>query len=225
MTIIKKIEGPRGCGYRVKGGTYLVADGSGRPCHKLPIPLTVCPCCGEGIKFSRGFTWVTAQLFIDAECNIDERVSIKTETDRDPCIGCPLNVTDPAARFGLLWVGDKFYSANEFRIEAMRQGISKRIGAIPRGFKVGETWILLAHIKGGSRSVVLNEHETPGGTVRETTIEKFPAIFHAFKPSRIEYVVTGLESEAELNAMEDRGITLVEVIRDIDLQQNIEFKT
>lgn len=211
-TIIKKIESARGCGYRVKGGTYLVADGSGRPCHKLPIPLTVCPCCGEGIKFTRGFTWVTAQLFIDAEC--------KPEPDGlqaifDCCNGCPLNVTDPAARFGLLWVGDKFYSASEFRIEALRQGISKRIGAIPRGFKVGETWILLAHIKGGTRSISIGEDRT--------TIEKFPAIFHAFQPSRIEYVVTGLETETELTAMEDRGFTLVQVIRDIDLQQNIEF--
>jgi hypothetical protein len=126
-----------------------------------------------------------------------------------------LNVTDPAARFGLLWVGDKFYTANEFRAEALRQGISKRIGAIPRGFKVGETWILLAHIKGGTRSISIGEDQT--------AIEKFPAIFHAFKPSRIEYVVTGLETETELKAMEDRGITLIEVIRDIDLQSSIEF--
>jgi hypothetical protein len=126
-----------------------------------------------------------------------------------------LNITDPAARFGMLWVGNKFYTANEFRAEALRQGISKRIGAIPRGFKVGETWILLAHIHGGTRSISIGENQN--------TIEKFPAIFHAFKPSRIEYVVTGLETETELNAMEDRGITLVQVIRDIDTQTTFEF--
>lgn len=40
-----------------------------------------------------------------------------------------------------------------------------------------------------------------------------PAIFHAFKPSRIEYVVTDLESVEELDAMEKRGLTLVRVTR------------
>jgi hypothetical protein len=33
-----------------------------------------------------------------------------------------------------------------------------------------------------------------------------------FKPTRIEYIVTGKETEEELDAMEKRGFTLIDVI-------------
>lgn len=38
-----------------------------------------------------------------------------------------------------------------------------------------------------------------------------PGVFKFFRPDRIEYVITGNETDEELTAIEKRGITLVEV--------------
>lgn len=51
------IEAKRGCGFRKVGGTYLVSEGEGMPCDRLPIKLDVCPVCSHGFKRSRGWTW------------------------------------------------------------------------------------------------------------------------------------------------------------------------
>jgi hypothetical protein len=50
-----RVEGQRGCGFREPGELYLVCDGPGRACGKLPIPLAVCPACGGAIKPGRGW--------------------------------------------------------------------------------------------------------------------------------------------------------------------------
>ena len=177
-------ESKRGCGYRKAGGIYLVADGPGRPCGKKPIPLTVCPCCGSGIKPSRGFTWVNAtQLLSSAECRAES------------CRECPLFM--PLGRAGLLWVGAAFYpTPDAWNREAQSQGVSRRLSAIPCGFKLGETWIMLAH-----RNTIQN----PDGT---TTA----GIFHAFKPSRIEIIVTGNESAEAIDRLIERGLSPVKVV-------------
>jgi hypothetical protein len=100
---------------------------------------------------------------------------------------------------GLIWVEEKFYpTAEDFMKEAQAQGISRRVSAIPRGFKLGETWVLLAH-----RLAV--SHILPEGcsTNGEKVIHQ-AAIFRVFKPSAVyiatstEYVVKGTETEEEL---------------------------
>src|SRR6185369_4737800 len=169
--IIHKKEMARCCGFRKKGGIYLVSDGLGAPCGKLPIPVCKCPHCGQGIKQARGFTWITTKLFSEKYC-------------AEACKQCPLSPKN--AQMGLMWVGTKFYAnSNEFTKEAMMMGVSKRIARVPQDFVIGETWIALAHPK----AII----ETIGQKVIAT-----PGIFHAFKPSRIEYVVTGKETEKEL---------------------------
>jgi len=203
-TIHNRVEQERGCGYRKKGGTYLISDGAARDCRRLPIPLTVCPCCGAGIKRTRGFTWVMSSLFIDHPCR----------NDLVECNGCALAITSGDVKFGLMWVGEKFYSTPaDFMREGAAMGVSKRIAQIPRDFVVGKTWVLLAHRKA--------VHKLVDGEHGEVNIEWTPGIFQAFCPSRIEYVVTGEESEDELNRMEQRGITLVNVIRDVDAQTKL----
>lgn len=112
----------------------------------------------------------------------------------------------PKGRAGLLWVGEAFYpTPDDFSTEAARQGISRRIHQIPREFKLGETWVLFAHRK----------------TIDRPTLEdpkaKWPGIFHTFKPTEIQYVVKGTESEDELEAMAKRGITPVRVVKDGEL--------
>lgn len=191
--IIQKKEKVRGCGYRKPGGMYLVSDGIGSPCCKLPLELTVCPCCNAGIKQARGFTWVSTSLFAG------------------PCTGakpllCPMSIQD--TKVGLMWVGEKFYPTPEdFTNEAAEMGVSKRIAQIPNDFVVGKTWIYLAHPK----AVVKTELKKVGRKqmVRRTLV---PGIFKAFKPSRIEYIVTGKESAAQIKKLEKRGFTCIQVI-------------
>ena len=97
-----------------------------------------------------------------------------------------------------MWVGEKHYKTpGHFLKEANSMGISKRIATVPRDFVVGETWIMLAHMK-----AVIDPHGKE---------EPKPGIFRAFRPTAIEYVVTGKEAEAELDKMEERGFTLVDV--------------
>ena len=51
-------EGKRGCGYRKFDALYIVCDPVSNPCDRLPFELSVCPCCKQGYKQARGFTWV-----------------------------------------------------------------------------------------------------------------------------------------------------------------------
>lgn len=227
----------RGCGWRKEGGLYLITDGGGRVCYKLPVPLDICPTCGAGIKFSRGFTWIDSdKLLGDRGCAppaLDGGVSY--------CDECALALPR-LGRAGLIWIGEQFYKTPlDFTREAARLGISRRIASVPRDFEVGKTWILLAHLKaiskpceecGGSGRAHVRAPLMIGdgaaasveaGTV--TTIVPFekcaecegdgqtytPGIFHLFQPARIEYVVTGDESQGEIDEIIKRGIVPVEI--------------
>jgi len=167
-----------------------VADGEGISCCKLPVPLTVCPCCGAGIKFSRSWTWIDAdKLFPNAQCQRDSGKSTF----------CPL-ASGKLGRIGLLWIGESFYKTPaDFNEEAARQGISRRIATVPRQFKLGETWVAFAHI-----------HCIPSGE-KNGKPGFAPGIFRIFRPKAVEYVVAGTETEEELAALVKRGITPVKV--------------
>ncbi len=185
-----RIDSERGCGWRKPGGKYLVGGELCRPCGKLPMPLERCPCCDEGIKPSRGWTWIGAAALIGVgHCS----GSFGCETIPPKC---PL--FEPPELAGLLWIGEKFYDCPEaFIQETYQHGISRRISQIPHGFRVGETLVLLAH-----RKVLF-------GSAREGK----PGIFGAFIPRAIEYVVHGQETPAELERLVKQGCTLVKVER------------
>lgn len=173
-------EHARGCGYRKKGGMYMVSGGLVKACERLPIYLHVCPVCGGGIKFSRAWTWINPAKLIGLECAFETK----------DCRPCAIKLSGEKA--GLIWVGEKFYSTTrDFTQEAIRQGICRRIQTIPHDFKLGETWIYLAH--------------------KKAVEGKEPGIFGLYKPERIEYVVKGDETEEELAKLEKRKITLVDV--------------
>lgn len=201
-TIYTRIEAARGCGYRKPGGIYLVSDGVSKICCRLPHPLIVCPCCGQGIKQTRGFSWVSGEIL--GETKFPEL-----------CTDCIL-AHPTKMNFGLMWIGEKFYKTpDEFTREAITRGVSKRIAAVPHKLKIGETWVLLAHPK----AIVKIDHAAD--LVNNDRITYTPGIFKAFKPTRIEYIVTGGESADELNDLERRGFTLINVVRDIDAQKSI----
>lgn len=179
------VEAKRGCGYRKVGGTYVVSGRLSAPCCRMPLPLTVCPCCGEGVKQSRGWTWIDAgKMFggTPAPCTTGDAV-------RWPFgvvgIGQPLcPAADPASmgRVGLLWIGEQFYpTAQHFIAEGNAQGISRRVAAVPRDYKPGETWVMFAH---------------PKGMLDAATGEWIPAVVALCRPRGFELIVTQSKMDA-----------------------------
>jgi len=200
------IEEKRGCGYRQVGGLYLVCPPIGFHCDRLPLPLHVCPVCGGGIKFSRGFTWIEPiKLFGRHETKIiadPDMSGVFNRWNSNTCecdITCPVCVPSFAfdesegrqGRAGLLWIGEKHYSPESFSAEAAQLGISKRISAIPRGFIVGKTWIFLAFKK----------YPKPQKFGEDP--EYMPAVIMAFRPARIERIVLASEFESYLKIKKD----------------------
>ena len=182
-------EPARKCGFRKPGGIYLVSEGTMVPCGGLPVPVHTCPTCGGGIKFARGFTWFSPKTLFQREeaCNFNF----------SQCTTCPVGFSAPE-KAGLLWVGEKFYKTpQEWMGEAREQGVSRRIAMIPRELEIGKTWIFVAHNKG----------------IPDSDGKMQPGIFHAFKPSRLEYILKGDESEGDIKKLERRGLTLIQLTR------------
>jgi hypothetical protein len=190
------VEAKRGCGYRKIGGTYLVSDRGGVICDRLPIPLDVCPTCGHGIHASRGWTWVDVAALVGGVHQACE--------DDFPCPLCM--ATSDMGRAGLIWIGGKFYATpGEFNREAALLGISRRIAAIPRNFKIGETWVLLAHAK----TIQTLEESDGDDLLKQREVWK-PGIFKVWRPQRIEKILPESERGSETSAdLIRRGITPV----------------
>jgi len=198
MNIETRHERRRGCGYRKPGGLYLVSGVLGRECGKLPIPLKVCPVCGHGIKPSRGWTWVGS----------NEISKMKECTSQDCGNWCILK--NGIGRVGLIWIGERYYKTPDiFTRETATMGVSRRIFRVPHGFRLGETWVLLGH-----RKAIIS--------AGESGLEHSPGIFQAFKPTAIEYVVKGDESEEEIDKLLKRNITPLKVEK-AEVQEKINL--
>lgn len=212
------VEPRRGCGYRKVNGLYLMTEGPFSGCHRLPIPLTICPTCGHGVKQSRGWTWVNPEdLFPKPHCVEDGYLSpnayvehcqfcamcnpvrfkytIERKHDEE---GKPKEVT-VIRKAGLLWIGEKFYPTPEhFMREADTMGISRRIHTVPHDFVAGKTWILMAHPK--AVKIEENGEDRMG-----------PGIIMGFRSDRIEKIITETQAKDEeaMKKLEKRGITPV----------------
>ena len=191
------VEAARSCGYRKVGGLYLVGGGSIiRQCDRLPYKIENCPTCGGGLKFSRGWTWLDWRVYAGDHPGCHDNMNNN----------CPL--CQPKADnqpYGLIWIGEKFYSPDAFVKESLQLGISRRIpftGEIqraPKLLKLGQTWVVFAH-----------KHVIPLGK-DEHNVEIFaPAVFHAFRPERLELLVWQKDAISERIAeLEKAGITPV----------------
>jgi hypothetical protein len=207
-----RVDRRRGCGWRKEGGLYLVSDQAVGSCGKLPIQLGTCPCCGNGIRPSRAWQWVDGDaLAAPYTCPKEKEGGCKV---------CPLSNHNHIGRAGLIWVGGVFYKKPEdFNRESIEQGISRRISAIPRGFVVGKTWVMVAHREAIAEKC--KECKGNGGTFGNpkcepcdsTGIVRNAGIFGVYLPKAIEYVVKGDETVEELQSMRNRGITPVKVER------------
>jgi len=221
------IEPIRGCGYRKVGGLYLCGDYIPVSCDRLPLPLTTCPVCGQGIKVSRGFTEINAYRLwgphdrqprpcdgsltfseVEARCGV-----ICTDRFR-PCHVC--DPKDEPAYIMLVGAGN-YKTPDDFLDEAHLMGISKRIPFIPKGLELGKTVVYLAHPKACEVKVpavmqqamaIVEESETKQPRLLEAERnEKKLGIFCAFIPQRVEKLLW--ESQAtpqELEQLEKRGV-------------------
>ena len=221
------VEKKRGCGYRKIGGIYLVGGNIGRPCDRLPFELTVCPCCSAGIKPTLGWTWIDVGQLVQGRHVLDHQKTIKDlgvvdDTPNQfchcgmekyeefarkhpmktfPITLCPFcHHPEKMGRAGLLWIGESFYKTpEEFVAEGVSQGFSRRIKTVPRGFKIGETWVLLAH-----RKAIRTADPV------KTAVNLTPGIFFVWRPERVEMVLPESARGSEgVGVLEKKGITPV----------------
>lgn len=203
------VEAIRGCGFRKVGGLYLCGEGFHTACDRLPYKLRICPICGSGIKFSRGFQWIDWCGYAGDHEDCKESLPPGCPVC-NPSIHTPLLAKDKRV-YGLLWVGEAYYTPESFIQEALKMGVSRRIAAIPRNLKLGETWILFAHIRacGEYRS-----KEPPFG------LEGIPGVFYAFRPQKAELLIWESEAtEEKLAELGKKHITPV-VIPDGDMDHD-----
>lgn len=195
------VEARRGCGYRKAGGTYLVGGGIGIACDRLPYELNVCPCCNAGIKPSLGWTWIQPGKFFNGPHSI---ACFNPDHGNEPCSDRPFCwfCENPGQfeKAGLIWIGGSFYkSPADFVAEGIKMGFSRRIKAIPRGFKLG-TPVFLAHRKTIERGVTPEDVEL-NPKLKGELIASFPGIFYVWIPERIEKIFN--ESERGSEAVQD----------------------
>lgn len=196
------IEKKRGCGYRKVGGLYLVGEGRAFACDSLPLRLLPCDCCGFEVPFSRGFRWVKKQYI--GKLNYLHR----NDGDCECLQVCPVchPEKNDQEKYGFMWVGRRYYTPASFAKEADEMGVCKRIGQIPKGLKMGETWVLLAHPK---VPIYKDGFMEPNGLANSEP-EKKPAVFYAFCPVRVEKLIwKSKATKRRLKALEKKGITPV----------------
>ncbi|MHA1286205.1 MAG: hypothetical protein ACTSPB_02255 [Candidatus Thorarchaeota archaeon] len=189
----------RKCGHRKIGKLYLVGEGIGIPCDRLPFEIKPCECCGYTPQFFRGFSWLHKNYLGEHEpCS---------------CIPiCPICHPDTISeeklnedKFMLMWVGKKFYTTTDFVKEAQEMGVCKAIPSIPKGLVLGKTWVLLAHPE--CQFYDAGFFNNRNGLAKSTP-RIAPGIFYCFTPQRIEMLVLKSKAtEDRINELEDQGIT------------------
>lgn len=205
MEVSISYEAARECGFRKPSkdgvGIYLRGLGVFERCERLPFPLDVCPCCGGGFTYTRGFTWINPMTLLDPytepKCTAhwDDGLGMgyreEHKHDHERCWVC--NPEWLGSRAGMIWIGEQHYATPQiFAKEAKERGISRKIAAIPQGFEVGVHAIFLAHQK----AMYAGESKVKGDTGWK------PGIFMAFKPTLIELVID------DVDAIPDKAINI-----------------
>ncbi len=186
-------EPKRGCGFRQVGKLYLIGEGIAHVCPSLPLPLDPCGICGYSPTQYRDFTWVPKAYF--------KALKKDHPTGKACHPSCPICYPEGSnthEKYGLMWVGRKHYTPEEFIAEDKTMGICKAIKQKPKGLVLGESWVLLAH----PQAVTFEDMAEPG------EISSKPGLFYAFKPTRIEVLVyRHLATPERLANLEAKGIT------------------
>lgn len=214
--IIRQIERRRGCGYRKPArdgvGIYLVGPAENAPCGRFPFPLDVCTCCGGGIKPARAWTWITPKALFGEPERKCPPMRGANNLFVSPCRTCAAGGGIPDGQHGLLWVGEAYYpSPRDFARESAMLGISRKLAAVPRGFKLGETVVYLAH-----RLAIWHED----------TQSYSPGVFAFFRPMGIDLVIDPDVTEPPERAVRlaeslGEGARIIQVVRDEDTQTDL----
>lgn len=205
MTIRVSYEAERGCGYRKVGGLYLISGKIARPCGRIPFELVPCSHCGQGLKQSRSWRWISPGVHMTAEAKQGCE-----HWQSGGCTDCPL--FRPPEKAGLMWVGIRHYpEPRDFLNEAAAMGMSKRIPTLPRGLEQGKTWVFVGHPRALTRYCTHAGEECDhcGGTGWVQT----PGIIAAFRVTGVEKVVDESCTEEEAEKLRKRGIEPVIVKR------------
>lgn len=196
--MLKAYEEKRGCGYREVNKLYLVSDGPGIVCPSLPLMFKPCPSCGYEPPQYRDFQWIL-------KAYIQE---IREPTGKACEPTCPICYPsqNTQVRYGLQWVGARYYTPEEFMKEAHDMGVSKGIKQIPKDLVLGETWVLLAHPK-----ACYDIAPNPDPEDEEKYIQvRTPGVFYGFIPQRVEVLVYESQATPEkLKELGDKGLTPV----------------
>jgi len=212
-----EVKAPRGCGYRKRGALYLVSGWPMHTCGLLPRELGVCPCCNAGVHQKIGWSWVQARMVLRPQDAHGCGAAC------DPVCGVRHLACEPDRKIGLIWIGARYYPEPEdFVREGREMGLSRRVATAPKGFVIGETWVLLAHPKAVPCQECGGAGKFYAETATETACEpcngkgKCPGVFGLFKPTAIERicVLSELEQEGFLEGLQRRGITPVLVPED-----------
>lgn len=204
-------EARRGCGFRKVGGLYLVSDGPGHPCPRLPFILEPCEYCRQGIVATRSLRFVPALALMTgaAPC--------PAECPRVADSLCPLQSPEQLGDAGLMLVSSQFYTPETFTAEATAMGISKRVAALPKKLVVGKTWVMIAYTyrpTPAASTATGSKAQNLGAALALVGMQTYQQVFHAFVPQRLELIVTPSfrKRNKKLCAWhEARGVRLVEV--------------
>lgn len=180
-------------------------------CDNLPYPLIACECCGFEVPFTRNFYWLSKSyikshfreivLYPDYETDEEETVDTVSCNCFPNCPICRPEAVDQD-KYGLVWVGERYYTPEEFIVEALEMGVSKAIGKFPKDLVLGKTWVLLAHKK----AMMYNGFDKSGLALEEPVLG--PAIFYAFVPQRLEMLIWASEAtEEKIKELEEQNIT------------------
>lgn len=202
----------RGCGARRVGKLYLIGEGLAHVCPSLPLTLAPCDCCGFIPKQYRDYMTVPKSYFAELK-----KKNPTGQMCHPECPVCYPSQNDLKA-YGLMWVGAKFYTPEDFVKEADKVGVSKAIKQIPAGVTLGKTWIMLAHPQ-GFRDIsdddfahAWGDWEREGRQGPEPLPPSWPGVFYAFRPTRVETLLYQSDATPEKVAeLEARGITVVVV--------------
>jgi len=198
------VRAERGCGFRNTRGYYLCGGGMEVHCHRLPLPIPVCEACKRPLIVPiRGIQRI--------EPNKVWTLCPEWQDLSYPChlVKCPSCF--PPEKAYVVWVGESFYETpNSFVDESRRMGISRKIPFVPDDLKVGD-WVFL-----GYRKLI------PTGNYNKDHEEILdPGIFHAFRVSTIEKLLTDAQQKDQyyVKTLLDRGITPVV---EVDSEDEVE---
>ena len=233
------VEGKRGCGYRKPAkdgvGIYLVGPAAGAPCGRLPFALGACPVCGGGVHAARGWTWIEPRKLFGVpvtNCGVEARPVAPEQwlQHQTLCLACPMGFDMPEGRHGLIWIGEMHYKTPQAYLEeAQKMGLSRKLKAVPKGFKLGETVVYLAHrfavpnpkLKGFSAGALAVVPGDATELLKEPPM--LPGVFSTFMPTGIDLVVADAEHvperAAKLAEQIGDGARVIQVVQAEAVQQ------